>query len=300
MYTTIFNIQHFSVNDGPGIRTVVFFKGCPLSCAWCHNPESKSKEKELSFAVKNCTLCGKCAAVCPNGVHTFENGMHLIDRNKCSLCGKCADVCVMSALEILGKRLTCEEIMIEIAKDDVFITTADGGVTFSGGEPFMHFEALYELLKLCKIKGYSTCIETSGYANTENIVRASDYTDWFLYDCKETDPENHKKFIGTDNSLILKNLSVLNDAGAKVILRCPIIPGVNDRAEHFENIAALSKKYTCIKSVEFMPYHPLGIQKAVQIGKTSAFSNENFMDKKRLERLCAAVKNKMTVPVKIN
>ena len=299
MYTTIFNIQHFSVNDGPGIRTVVFFKGCPLSCAWCHNPESKSKEKELSFAVKNCTLCGKCAAVCPNGVHTFENGMHLIDRNKCSLCGKCADVCVMSALEILGKRLTCKEIMIEIAKDDVFIT-ADGGVTFSGGEPFMHFEALYELLKLCKIKGYSTCIETSGYANTENIVRASDYTDWFLYDCKETNPENHKKFIGTDNSLILKNLSVLNDAGAKVILRCPIIPGVNDRTEHFENIAALSKKYTCIKSVEFMPYHPLGIQKAVQIGKTSAFSNENFMDKKRLERLCASVKNKMTVPVKIN
>lgn len=300
MYTTIFNIQHFSVNDGPGIRTVVFFKGCPLSCAWCHNPESKSKEKELSFAVKNCTLCGKCAAVCPNGVHTFENGTHLIDRNKCSLCGKCADVCVMSALEILGKRLTCEEIMIEIAKDDVFITTADGGVTFSGGEPFMHFEALYELLKLCKIKGYSTCIETSGYANTENIVMASDYTDWFLYDCKETDPENHKKFIGTDNSLILKNLSILNDAGAKVILRCPIIPGVNDRAKHFENIAALSKKYTCIKSVEFMPYHPLGIQKAVQIGKTSAFSNENFMDKKRLERLCAAVKNKMAVPVKIN
>lgn len=299
MYTAIFNIQHFSVNDGPGIRTVVFFKGCPLSCAWCHNPESKSKEKELSFAVKNCTLCGKCAAVCPNGVHTFENGMHLIDRNKCSLCDKCADVCVMSALEILGKRLTCEEIMIEIAKDDVFFSD-NGGVTFSGGEPFMQFDSLYELLKMCKAKDYSTCIETSGFTLKENILKAAEYTDYFLFDCKETNFANHKKYIGVDNKLILENLYALCSVNAHVILRCPIVPGINDRQDHFDGIARLANQYSCIKSIEFMPYHPLGISKSEQLGKTYSFDMRSFADKKMIENYCRSITDKILMPIKIN
>ena len=299
MYTAIFNIQHFSVNDGPGIRTVVFFKGCPLSCAWCHNPEGKSKEKELSFAVKNCTLCGKCAAVCPNGVHTFENGMHLIDRNKCSLCGKCADVCVMSALEILGKRLTCKEIMIEIAKDDVFFSD-NGGVTFSGGEPFMQFDSLYELLKMCKAKDYSTCIETSGFTLKENILKAAEYTDYFLFDCKETNFANHKKYIGVDNKLILENLYALCSVNAHVILRCPIVPGINDRQDHFDGIARLANQYSCIKSIEFMPYHPLGISKSEQLGKTYSFDMRSFADKKMIENYCRSITDKILIPIKIN
>ena len=298
MHTTIFNIQHFSINDGPGIRTVVFFKGCPLNCAWCHNPEGKSIGKELSFLQKNCTLCGKCAKICPNGVHSFKDDKHIINREKCALCGKCAETCVMSALEILGKQRTSEEIMSDIAKDDVFLCDG-GGVTFSGGEPFMQFDALYELLKLCKAKGYSTCIETSGYTDTENIIKASKYTDCFLYDCKETNSENHKKYIGVDNSLILRNLSALNDEGAYVILRCPIIPGVNDRREHFESIADLIKKYSCIKSAEFMPYHPLGVQKSLQIGKKTTYTQKSFMDKEIIKDLCKSLPE-MTVPIKIN
>ncbi len=295
----IFNIQHFSVNDGPGIRTVVFFKGCPLNCAWCHNPESKSSKRELSFLSDKCVLCKKCSAVCSYGVHEFENDLHHIDREKCVMCGKCIEICKMSALEIIGKEYTYEEIMADIAKDDVFFGN-DGGVTFSGGEPFMQFEALYELMKMCKRKGYNVCIETSGYTAKEKIIKAAEYTDCFLFDCKETDEKNHIKYVGVKNDLILSNLETLNKAGAATILRCPIIPGVNDRQEHFESIARLSDKFACIKSVEFMPYHPLGLQKSVQIGKTMTFTVKDFIDKKIIEDYCKNIKGKMTVPVKIN
>lgn len=295
----IFNIQHFSVNDGPGIRTVVFFKGCSLNCAWCHNPESKSSKRELSFLSEKCVLCKKCAAVCSCGVHKFENDLHCIYREKCVMCGKCVEICKTSALEIIGNEYTYEEIMTDIAKDDMFFGN-DGGVTFSGGEPFMQFEALYELLKMCKRKEYTVCIETSGYTSEEKIVRAAEYTDCFLFDCKETDEKKHLKYVGVKNDLILSNLEALNKIGAAVILRCPIIPGVNDRQEHFENIARLSDKYACVKSVEFMPYHPLGLQKSIQIGKTTAFYGKDFMDRKIIEAYCESVKDKMAVPVKIN
>ena len=297
--TNVFNIQHFSLNDGPGIRTVIFFKGCSLNCAWCHNPESKSYLPELSFLKEQCIGCKKCVDACCKKVHFFENDNHYIDRNKCVFCGKCVDACPISALKVLGKQYTFDEIMAELAKDDVFFSN-QGGVTFSGGEPFMQFGALYALLKRCKEKGYTTCIETSGYTSKENIVKAAKYTDCFLYDCKETDPENHKKYIGVDNKIILDNLSVLNKINATVILRCPIIPSVNDRKEHFENIARLANQYSCIKSIEFMPYHPLGISKSINIGKKTLFDDNRFMDKKEIETYYFEMKKITKIPIKIN
>lgn len=261
----IFNIQHFCVNDGPGIRTVVFLKGCPLDCVWCHNPEGKKSEFELSFSFDKCTKCGKCAAICSENAHTFENGTHHIDRSKCVLCGKCAEECSYSALETVGKGYTVEELMEEISKDDIFFGE-DGGITFSGGEPFMQFDFLYECLKSCKQKGYSTCIETSGFTKTDNIVKAAKYTDCFLFDYKETDKKRHIEFVGVDNKLILQNLEVLNELKASVILRCPVIPGYNDRNEHFNGIASIAKKYENILRVEIEPYHNLGERKNVALG----------------------------------
>lgn len=295
----IFNIQHFSVNDGPGIRTVVFFKGCPLNCVWCHNPESKSTNPELSFLKSKCVSCRKCAEICTDKVHSFENGVHCIDRSKCVFCGKCVDICAPSALEIIGKKYTVDDIMTELAKDDVFFA-AGGGVTFSGGEPFMQFDALYSLLKACKEKGYSACIETSGFTTTDNILKAAEYTDYFLFDCKETNPANHKKYIGADNKLISENLSALCSVNAHVILRCPIVPGINDRQEHFNAIAKLANKYSCIKSIEFMPYHPLGISKSEQLGKTYSFDMRSFADKKMIENHCHSITGRIFVPIKIN
>lgn len=295
----IFNIQHFSLNDGPGIRTVIFMKGCPLNCAWCHNPESKSTNSELSFLADKCIMCGKCAAVCENKVHTFVNDIHSIKRTNCTLCGKCVDICMHCALELIGKDYTYDEIMMEIAKDDIFFSS-DGGVTFSGGEPFAQPIALYNLLKLCKEKGYSTCIETSGFTTKENILKTAPLTDYFLLDCKETNPEIHKKYVGCEYEAIINNLDLLNQENANVILRCPIIPNVNDRIAHFEKIAILPDKYKCIKSVEFMPYHPLGISKSIQIGKKCDFENNTFLDKKRIENLLSVAKEKIKVPIKIN
>ena len=295
----LFNIQHFSVNDGPGIRTVVFFKGCPLNCVWCHNPESKSREQELSFSRKKCILCKKCSEICPWDVHTFENNTHHIDRIKCTMCGKCVDECVFSALDVIGKAYSLDEIMAEIKKDDIFFGD-EGGVTFSGGEPFMQFDALYELLKICKKEGYSTCIETSGFTTKENIIQASKYTDYFLYDCKETNSLNHKKYVGADNKLILENLSALCGVNAHVILRCPIIPGINDRQEHFDNIAKIANQYSCIKAIELMPYHPLGITKAAQIGKTSHYLDNQFMEIKTAKYYSECIKSKTDIPVKVN
>lgn len=300
MYTTaeIFNIQHFSLNDGPGIRTVVFFKGCPLNCIWCHNPESKSAKSELSFLKEKCKGCQKCVAVCQSKVHFFNGREHIINRDKCSLCGSCADVCPESVLKILGNSVTVDEIMAEIAVDDMFFADT-GGVTFSGGEPFMQWEALEILLRECKKSGYSTCIETSGFTDKAKILTAAKYTDYFLYDFKETDPALHKKYVGASNKTVLDNLRALNVVGANIILRCPIIPRINDREEHFKGISELCKSCSAIKSVELMPYHPLGISKAEQIGKPSEYQNPDFADKKSLNEYIGILQKCVSVPVAI-
>lgn len=295
----IFNIQHFSVNDGPGIRTVIFFKGCPLNCVWCHNPESKSSESELSFSEEKCICCKKCESACKNGVHSFNGKIHVINRSNCKNCGQCIDVCPVFALETIGKTLTFDEIMSDLEKDDVFFGNT-GGITFSGGEPFIQFNALYNLLKMCKEKGYTTCIETSGFTTKENIEKATKYTDFFLFDIKETNKENHKKYVGCDNETILQNLEVLDSLNVNVTLRCPIIQNINDREDHFLKIAELSVKYRCVKSIEFMPYHPLGIQKSQQIGKNTEFNEKSFMNRETIERYCQKMKTKTACPIKIN
>lgn len=264
---TVFDIQRFSVHDGPGIRTTVFLKGCHLNCLWCHNPESKSKEPEIMLYEKSCIGCGECVNACESKLHSFRNGTHTIDRDNCRKCGKCAEACVGGAISVSGKEKTVDEVFSEVLKDKTFYNNSGGGVTVSGGEPLMHTDFCFELLTMAKEQGISTACETSGFGKWENVERLSRCVDIFLWDYKETNPQRHREYTGVDNSLILENLRKLDALGAKIMLRCPIIPGLNDREEHFRGIADTANKHLSIKRIEIEPYHSLGKSKAFAIGK---------------------------------
>ena len=201
----IFNIQRFSVNDGPGIRTNVFFKGCPLNCLWCHNPESKSTKPDLGFIASKCIGCGHCLTQCPGHCHTMENGEHVIDRSKCLACRACERFCA-GALEIMGREMTVDEVLGEVMKDEIFYKTSNGGMTVSGGEPMIQFPFITELLRAAKEKGLTCCMETCGFAAWARFEEIMPYVDLFLYDIKETDPARHREYTGADNALILENL----------------------------------------------------------------------------------------------
>jgi len=262
MQAIVFNIQRFCYSDGPGIRTAVFLKGCMLNCIWCHNPESKSPAPVISLAEQLCTGCGECLRTCAG--HHLENGKHLIDRDACKACGRCADVCG-GALELVGKSMTPEEILAEVMRDEPFYRTSGGGLTVTGGDPLYRPEFTLRLLQLAREKGLHTCVETSGFARWEKLAALIPYTDLFLWDVKETDPELHRQFTGVDNARILDNLRRLDEAGAQTILRCPIIPGCNDRPEHLAGIAALANSLRHVQRIDVEPYHPLGKNKSEAI-----------------------------------
>ena len=261
----IFDLQRFCVHDGDGIRTTVFFKGCILNCLWCHNPESKSKKPELRFIENKCIGCGECERVCKSGCHTFTNG-RLIDRQKCNSCFDCVSVC-HGALEVCGIEKTVEEIIQEVLKDKAFYDNSGGGITLSGGEPLVQTEFAKQLLIEAKNNGLNTCLETCGYTEWKNLEEILPFVDTFLWDYKESDEILHKRYTGVYPKLILDNLRKLNERGAKIVLRCPIIPTFNDRVEHFEAIGKLAQSLDGIIRVEVQPYHPLGKDKSKQIGK---------------------------------
>ena len=254
----IFDIERNSYVDGPGIRTTVFLKGCPLSCVWCHNPESQSFKKQMMFFKGKCIGCGKCREVCPNNLKS------------CDFCGKCELYCPADARKICGKEYTIDEVLKEIVKDKPFYENSGGGVTLSGGEPLAQYDFSLELLKKAKENGIHTAIETCGYAEKSKILEIAKYVDLFLFDCKETDQELHKEYTGFDNKIILENLKALSDAGSKIILRCPIIPGFNDRAEHFKGISETAENFIGIEHIEIEPFHPLGESKYSALGREAA------------------------------
>ena len=294
----VFNIQKFSINDGPGIRTNVFMKGCPLNCIWCHNPESKSAKTELFYDAKKCVGCQKCKAVCEHNGHSFENGIHVYDRSGCIACGECAENCLLDALEGVGEKKTVSEVMKEVMKDKLFYDNSGGGITLSGGEPMMQFEFTYELLKAAKEQGLHTCMETCGFAAAERYKAVADLVDIFLFDYKETDTEKHKEFTGVTNELILSNLKMLDDMGAKTVLRCPIIPTLNDREDHLVGIANTANSLKHVLEINIEPYHPLGQGKSEMLQKEYALSELTFPAEETVQSWMKLIQSKTQVEVK--
>ncbi|MBR7133519.1 MAG: glycyl-radical enzyme activating protein [Clostridia bacterium] len=264
------------MNDGPGIRTTVFLKGCPLNCVWCHNPESKKIKPQLLYDARKCVYCGRCAEVCSEDVHIFENGKHIINREKCCCCGKCSEACFSEAIEIAGKEMTVEEVMGEVLRDKLFYDNSGGGLTLSGGEPMLQFEFAYALLKSAKENGLHTCIETCGFAPSEHFSQIVKLVDIFLFDYKLSDEQKHKEYTGVSNELIVKNLKMLDDLGANIILRCPIIPDVNDTPEHFKAIADMANSLSNISEINIEPYHPLGKSKSELLGVEYQIADLSF------------------------
>ena len=273
MKGVIFDIQHFSVHDGPGIRSTVFLKGCQIRCLWCHNPEGLSlRPHELSFVPTKCIGCGLCAQVCPVQAHVLTENTHTIEREKCLRCGKCTQVCPTKALVFCGREEEAEDVIAEVVKDRSFYRD-NGGLTISGGEPMMQRDFVRELLRLAKENGLNTALETNLCYDYSWLDGIRQNVDLFLADWKESDPEKHREYTGVSNEQVLSNLRALHADGAHLLLRCPIIPGVNDRKDHLRMIAELTKEFINFEGAELLPYHNLGVSKMERFGLKNEFDS---------------------------
>lgn len=258
----IFDIKRYSINDGPGIRVTVFFKGCNLNCAWCHNPESISHKIQKLYSFNRCIGCSTCVEICEHDAcYLTQNGI-ATDRDICVVCGRCAEVCPTTATEISGRWETSDSILKAILKETVFMDSSEGGVTFSGGEPLLQHRFLFELLDKCGKKEIHRAVDTAGLIKTELILEAAQKTDLFLYDLKMIDTEEHKKWTGVPNELILYNLKKLSETGAEINIRIPLVSGINDSYKNIEESAQLIKSLSGPKKkVNLLPYHNIAQQK---------------------------------------
>lgn len=276
----IFDIKRYAINDGPGIRITIFFKGCPLSCRWCHNPESQSPEQQKLYSASRCIGAQECIEVCPNDALTLTADGIVTDWHRCKLCGKCAEACPTKAIEMSGRYYSTQELLKIIEKERVHFEQSGGGVTISGGEPLMFPEYLIELLALCKQAGIHTSVDTSGFANKETLLKVAEFTDLFLYDLKLIDPILHKKWTGVDNRLILENLKVLIEIGKDINIRVPLIKNVNADEKNLRATAQFISELNGKKPpVNLLLYHPIGRSKYKKMGlPLNSFGMEELTD----------------------
>lgn len=280
----IFNIQRFSLHDGPGIRTTVFLKGCPLRCPWCHNPESQSRLPELMYWESRCSGCGACVPACSRGALRLRDGRPVLSSGQCAACGDCVKSCPAGARGISGRTVTPHEVLAEVLGDTVFYDQSGGGVTFSGGEPLAQPEFLEETLRLCKDAGLSTVVDTCGFAHWDVLERIAPLVDLFLYDVKLMDDAAHMESVGVSNKIILDNLRRLASAGSKVTARLPVIPGVNDGMANIQKTGEYLSSVG-VRRVTLLPYHDLGKEKYVRLGREYPLEDMASLPDESIERI---------------
>lgn len=260
----IVDIKRFAVHDGDGIRTTVFFKGCPLKCVWCHNPESISPRAQLAYYSHKCIGCGACADVCPNDAHKFENGRHIFTKDLCTACGKCTEACRGDALKLYGRTYTPDELLPILLEDKDFYDESGGGVTLSGGECLIQADFCAELLMALKDRGIDTAVDTCGFVSRESLDKVIPYTDTFLYDIKAFDNDVHVRCTGRSNELILENLGYIDSKNKSIEVRIPYVPSFND--DQIEKIAELLSTVKNLKKVRVLAYHDLAASKYSALG----------------------------------
>ena len=290
MKATVFEIKRFAVHDGDGIRTTVFFKGCPLRCVWCHNPEGLSRPAQLAYYRHKCICCMECATVCPTGAHSLNDGTHTLEREKCIACGRCAEVCLGEALTFYGREVSVEELLPNLLADREFYENSGGGVTLSGGECLMQADFCRELLRALKEEGIATAVDTSGFVPRVALEKVAPYTDIFLYDLKAYTEQTHIRATGQSNKIILENLLYLGELGKKAEIRIPYVPEYN--ADEMDDIARFLAPLSHITMVRILPYHAYAKSKYSsldmdeQMPKTVPTDDEMKAVRERFEAIC--------------
>jgi pyruvate formate lyase activating enzyme len=284
---TIFNIVHGSFVDGYGIRTTVFLKGCPLRCIWCCNPEGQSGHPEIKFVSASCNGCGRCLEICPvNAIIKSEDNKINIDRALCTNCGRCIDVCHAGALDFFGKRITLDELLAIVKKDEPFYRESEGGVTIGGGEPTFQSSFALEFIRECKKNYIHTAVDTCGYTTTDEGFKVLEEVDLLLFDLKGMNVEEHKKNTGVSNEIVLNNLKKLSIMGKPIIIRLPIIPGLTDSDENVESTAKFLSTLESVRRVDLIAYHEYGIIKHEQLGRNYNLNGGRITDEKLNDIKC--------------
>jgi pyruvate formate lyase activating enzyme len=264
----VLNIQRFSIHDGPGIRTTVFLKGCSNACEWCHNPESMRGRPEIQVYPDKCIACGACVVACPEGAHELRDGVKVYHRERCQMCGACVQECFAGALVLAGKTMTAEEVVEEVLKDRPYYAQSQGGVTLSGGEPVLQKDFAREVLRACREAGMHTAIETAGNYPWSYLEELLPHVDLIMYDLKVWDPDIHRRYIGNRGERIRENLRRLAKEERDLIVRTPVIGGVNDTVEEIAGIARFIQSFDRLAYYELLPYHPLGASKYESLGRS--------------------------------
>ncbi len=288
----IFDIKRFSIHDGPGIRSTVFLKGCPLRCAWCHNPESQSPKPELIFRPDRCLACGECLEACPQEAIRFIDGRIIQDWDMCQAHGSCVQVCYPGAREIVGKEVSPQAVLDEVVRDRAYYEVSGGGVTFSGGEPLNQPDFLETCLRLCKEAGLHTALDTCGSADWEDLERQLPFLDLVLYDLKTLDDELHQKHTGSSNQGILDNFWSLVESGAEIWVRRPVIPEINDEPEEIERLGDFLSPLNGKIKIDLLPYHTLSADKYRRLGREEAENDWSTPSEELLERISSQLREK--------